>query len=46
LICVRSGELHRKSRALVVIASTDPQCTADSFDKRSNYFHTHPRAGG
>jgi hypothetical protein len=45
-ICTQSGKLHRKSRALVVIASVNSQFTADPFDKRSNYPHSHPRAGG
>ena len=26
----------------LLIASTDQQCTADPFDKRSNYPHSHP----
>jgi len=42
----QSGELHRKPRALVVIASINPQCTADLIDKRSNYPHSHSLAGG
>jgi len=33
-ICEQSGEQHIKSGALVLVASTNPQFTADPFDKR------------
>src|SRR5271166_4846579 len=45
-ICEQSGEQHRKSRALVLIASTNPQFTADPLDKRPNNPHSQSFAGG
>ena len=42
----QSGKQHRKSRALVFIASTNPQFTADPFDKRPNNPHSQSFAGG
>jgi hypothetical protein len=44
--CEQLGEQHRKSRALVFIASIDPQFTADPFDKRPNNRHSQSLAGG
>src|SRR5271165_5062585 len=45
-ICEQSGEQHRKSRALVLIASTNPQFAAYPFDKRPNNPHSQSFAGG
>jgi hypothetical protein len=42
----QSEEQHRKSRTLVTIAATDPQFTADLFDKRPNNPHSQSLAIG
>src|SRR5580658_1573366 len=44
--CGPSGEQHRKPRAFALIASTDPQFTADPLDDRSNDPHSQSFAGG
>ena len=44
-ICEQSGEQHRNSDALVLIASTDPQFTTDPFDKGPHDLHSQPLAG-
>ena len=43
---VGSREQHRKSRALVVITSTNVQFIADPFDGRPDNFHSQSFAGG
>ena len=45
-LCRQSGEQHGESRALVVIALTDPQFAADLFDQRPNDPHAQSLAGG
>ena len=44
--CKQSREQDRNARALVVIASTNPQFTADPVDKRPNNPHSQSFAGG